>query len=280
MRSHFDDSFPRFSVIFGELPQEESAGVGLGITVLVLMTVAFAWRHWGFGKINRQVLNVGALAWVALLAFMLKTGSEHTARLLAPYYPLLLLPALSLPGVEDLVRRRWHENCARVVGVFVAVTLILTPARPLWPGEKVLGWLCQAFPHNGQLTRAREVYAVYRQRNRLFDPLLRFVPDSVNTIGFIGGWEDAEGPAWQPLGRRKVVRLETNDLLETASLEWIIAKNSRVAQSPADFGNWIHQHGGEVVAERAITSTFQTGPEQWSVLRFKKGSAPAGNSFE
>jgi hypothetical protein len=97
------NDFPRFVVGFKEMPQEESAGLGLGITVIAIISMVAAWR---FPRRNpprfnnparRQGLWIGVLTWVALLVFMSKLGSESTSRLVAAYYPLLLLSLLINP---------------------------------------------------------------------------------------------------------------------------------------------------------------------------------------
>jgi hypothetical protein len=111
-------SFPRFDLSAGEMQVEESAGVGLGITLSLISMLAV--RAWVGIKRPEWVLRPkwGALPIflglaVALLAFISKFGNEGAARLLTPYYPLLiagLLVVLALDGVVirlALCRCRW-----------------------------------------------------------------------------------------------------------------------------------------------------------------------------
>ena len=52
-----------------------------------------------------KLSSVGLAAWVAGLFFMLKMGSEADARIMLPYYPLMMIPILILPGQLVCLRR-------------------------------------------------------------------------------------------------------------------------------------------------------------------------------
>ena len=82
--------------------------------MLLLLPVGVAVFRSGGSGLKRSLVpsvsSVGLAAWVAALFYMLKMGSEATARLMLPYYPLIVIPIL-------LLRRR-IIFCASAVGEF------------------------------------------------------------------------------------------------------------------------------------------------------------------
>ncbi len=62
-------------------------------------------------------------AWAALLAYALNSGMVTPARLITPYYPLLLAPLLALARQAVVIRRRWWR---------ATETLVLVVARVFW----------------------------------------------------------------------------------------------------------------------------------------------------
>ena len=100
--------FPRFEPQLGELPQEEAAGLGLALVLLLgvglcvrLLNPTTASMNSGTPKPAAARLIPWA-AFVATLAYMVMVGSDTSARLLSPYY-LLLLP----PVFTGLANVRW-----------------------------------------------------------------------------------------------------------------------------------------------------------------------------
>jgi len=271
--------FPRFVVGFRELPQEESAGVGIGITMMVIVSIIAAWRFRGQIRVHsnamarRQGMMIGVLTWVALLVFMSKLGSESTSRLIAAYYPLLLLPLLLNPVQGFLVRQIWYLRLAVGVGVIALLAVILTPSRPLWPAERFFDWAADRFPQSSLMAHARTVYSVYRARNDLFAGLRSSIPDSVSVIGLIEDGDDAETSLWRPFGARRIVHVPGFEQVPDSKLEWFVVKDRLCKlNSPEDFDDWLRRTGGILVARQSVTEKAGGGPEQWSVVHFP--SAP------
>src|SRR5207249_6333582 len=130
-----------------ELPTEDWVGLGFGLSWLVIFTVLAAWRigpvprsKWARrdalpGRLRGWVL---VAPWVALLAYCIKSGMATGARLIAPYYPLLLPLVLAGARQGVIIRRRWWQVMTwGVVGLAVPV-LVLAPGRPLWPARTIL----------------------------------------------------------------------------------------------------------------------------------------------
>jgi len=266
--------FPRFVVGFRELPQEESAGVGIGITVMAIISLGaiLHFRHQNLMRstvwTRRQGLMIGILTWVALLVFMSKLGSESTSRLIAAYYPLLLLPLVLTPAQSFLVRQRWYRLLAVCVGTIALAAVILTPSRPLWPARRFFDWAVDRFPTNDLIAHARMVYKVYRHRNDLFASLRRSIPESAKVIGVIEGGDDVEASLWRPFGARRVVQVLGSDRLQPGKLQWLVVKNMIYGQKSKGFDEWLHRTGGILVASQMITEKAGTGPEEWSVVHF------------
>jgi hypothetical protein len=280
--NHFPESlqtvlkndFPRFVVGFRELPQEESAGVGIGITVITIVSIVavFVFRRRQRARLTdlarRQGMMIGALTWVALLVFMSKLGSEATSRLIAAYYPLLLLPLVLTPAQGFLVRQRWYKALAICVGLIAFMAVILTPSRPLWPAARFFDWAADRFPQSVLMAHAKTVYRVYRARNDLFAGLRASIPESVSVIGLIEGGDDAETSLWRPFGARRVVLLGAADRIAELNLEWLVVKDRLCGHQKDDFDEWLRRTGGTLIARQKVTEKAGSGPEQWSVVHF------------
>jgi hypothetical protein len=274
LHSFLGNGFPHFSLGFRELPQEEASGLGLGVTIVALLALfgsVAAWRskpRRAWPPAARRGLTIGLLAWLSLLAYMVKLGSESTGRLLAAYYPLLLLPFLVHPSQAAWARKRWRHLLAACVGVTALVVLILSPARPLWPAHEILGWLSAKLPGNELFVRGQRVYDVYACRNDAFAGLRAQIPDSVSTIGVINDNDDMESSLWRPFGRRAVVDLVDVEHAKPPNIEWVVVKNELVTNQFQSFEQWTRHAGGTLISSQMIVSKVHVGPEEWSLLRF------------
>src|SRR5205807_1111088 len=109
--------------------------------------------------------------WVALLVYCVKSGMVTPARLISPYYPLLLPLLLTGATQAEIVRRRWWQALARVVMLLALPVVVLTPGRPLWPAQTILSKMLASHPNPrlaSVLSRGLKVYEVYAGR---WDPM-------------------------------------------------------------------------------------------------------------
>ena len=272
LRDMLARDFPRFSWQLGELPQEESGGLGLGITLLLgaaffpRLDIRAAWR----AMRQRRGLLIGVMAWTALLAYMVKLGNEAASRLLSSYYPLLILPILLLPTCAQLVRRRWWRIVGVMCGIGALLALVLTPSRPLWPHGRVCNWLAAEYPHNAELARARRVYAVYQNRNGLLASLRCHIPDTVPIFGLVGGGDDADASLWQPYGTRQVRYLTRLDRGRPPGLEWVVIQQPALEkQTGESVDTWVQRTGGTVVDRELIDAKASMEPVMWCVVHFR-----------
>jgi len=260
-----------------EIPGEENAGLGLGITLpllIVLVVSVCRFRLPGsLAKVSRVLPPVALAAWLALLVFMAKIGSEAGPRLLLPYYPLILIPVLLLPAQRELLRHRAWRIFLGLMAMSVLPVLIFSVSRPLWPAQLISNQLALAHPGNKTLQRLASTYATYARRNDVLEPIRSVLPDSAREIGFLAGSNDADYSLWRPFGKRRVIypRHDIRAFLQNPDLEWVVVKQDIWPEvSPVALETWAAAHHATIVATRPIVELVSWGPENWCVLHFEK----------
>jgi hypothetical protein len=275
-----EKGFPRYFMgRFNELPQEEGASLGIGITLLLLATVVAPWcragKNQSAGARRWKISSIGLAAWVASLFFMLKMGSEAGARLMLPYYPLAMIPVLILPRQDWLVRRAGWRIVAVLVSLSVLPGLMLTPARPLWPAQALSKWLVRHYPESALTQRVVMVYSCYQNRNDLLAPLRDQLPEDATKVGFIAGENDMDYSLWRPFGHRQVVHLwdgtPQTSILLPPDVEWVVVRRNvwpQITDVPLEA--WAAQHRIEIVSSVSIQSFASVGEETWCLLHVLK----------
>jgi hypothetical protein len=262
--------FPRYSQAgLGELPSEEGSGIGLGITVLLLAGVAASCRNF-----RCRLPLVAAAGWIAGLFYLLKMGSEAGPRLMLPYYPLMILPFLLLPGQKWLVQSRAGRILAMLVALSILPVLVLSATRPLWPGRVVCEKLAAKYPTRPVFQRMASVYATYANRNDLLAPVRARLPDDAREIGFIAGSNDTDYSLWRPFGRRKIIYLRQNAarfLNHPDEIQWLVVKENEwqnVSSEP--LAGWAQTNHFQIVASVEIVELVAWGGERWCLLHNEK----------
>jgi hypothetical protein len=276
------EQFPRYQAQLNELPQEENSGLGIGVTLLLLTAVGAAMVRF---RLNRQVrkiaspaLWVGMGTWVAFLVFITRMGSELDPRILLPYYPLMALPLLALPGQNRLARNNAWRRLALLASLSVVPAVILTPARPLWPAVTVSEWLAQRRPDQAWLRRMATVYACYAKRHDLLAPFRNALPAGVREVGFVAGGDDIDYSLWYPLGDRRVIYLRNDrrqPLVLPAGVEWVVIKQDAWDEvSSVPLKEWIARNKAVVVLSASIMSRVGAGDEAWCLVRLPLPARP------
>jgi len=266
------EHFPRFNPQWSEMASEESSGLGLGITLLAAASALAA----GFRRSEPQ--EKGTMTWWlicggvgAWVVFAVTLGSEAAGRLSAPYYPLLLLPALRHSRLTAIYHHRLWRFCGVGVAASVLPAVLLTPARPLWPAVQIVTEASTRHPDQPALARAAQVYATYASRHDFLAPLKPFIPAGTRAIGFVPTINDLEAPLWKPYGHWRVVEVTTasKDDPVIASLRGSIVLTSdrglkdRFNLTPDDFAAAV---GGRIVATRSLCQKARIGPEAWHAI--------------
>jgi hypothetical protein len=251
--------FPRFELKMGEIPIEESAGLGLGLTASLVLWVFKGRRFFSPLPVLRAqpwfFLGIAGLA--SLLFYMSKMGSESTARLLLPYYPFFFLLPLGFWSLPSPTLRKLAPLFILLCSTAL-VGLILSPARPLFPVQKLLALMSD----NPRLIRIREVYQAYRQRSSCWGPVLTILPTEVKILGFFSHGDDLEAPLWKPFALRAVASADEKSpgMADLSRRDAWLARRP-VAEVLKTNPEW--QLRWEEVGARLISQKASVGAEEW-----------------
>ena len=271
LAANFEGYFYRL----GEIPTEEAAGLGFGLSVLLVVSLLVAWdcrpRRWPhfFGRAHGTVL---VLPYVALLFFFAKSGMMTLVRLVSAYYPLLLPALLCGSAPAALVRRRWWRGTALAVMLLAVPVVVLTPARPLWPARAILSKIGDAGENHASIKRIRDVYLTYAERP---DPLARVraaLPDDCAVVGFAGTCDDTEISLWRPFGCRRVEHIlpgDTMTQIRARRIQYAVVGELLLNEQHQSLQAWLEQHRATLVTSITATMTLSWGPRFWYVVRLE-----------
>jgi hypothetical protein len=280
MIANFEDGFQ----ILGEMPIEDTTGIGFGISILVAASLLGSLLYRSQSRKNEHVQPSARILpvivrrcvliapWIALLAYCMKSGMVTGARLISPYYPLLLPLILIVPGVTRVVRAGWWRILVWGNFLLAIAVLIVTPGRPLWPALTILRKLQTAHPASHAISRALEVYEVYAIR---FDPLAsvrELLPPSIKTVGFLGSEDDIDISLWRPFGSRRVEHVLLNDSAEEIrrrGIEYVVVGGFRLAQKGTAIDVWLERMHGKLLGTTTVTIKVAEGPQQWYVVHLE-----------
>jgi len=256
------ERFPRFEFKLGEIPMEESAGLGFGLTSCLALWI-FKGRRTpiSFPILREQPwFSLGIAGLISLIFFMAKMGSESTARLLLPYYPFLLLLPLGFWRLPSGTLRKLAPIFAFLSSTAL-VGLILSPARPLFPVQKLL----TSIGDSPRFARVSAVYQAYLQRGACWDPILNILPPDIQTLGFFSHGDDLEAPLWKPYDQRKIVSRGEKDItlrgLPHADA-WLARR--QIAEFLKSNPEW--QIHWKEIDSRLITQKASAGAEEWALF--------------
>ena len=264
-----------------EIPTEDWAGIGPGLSLLMLLAAIYALPFYlrkTPGRWHRTALPPGVLKlvllspWLAFAVYCMKSGMVTPGRLIAPYYPLLL-PSLLLGAAQaKLVRRCWWRLLVVAVFLVALVVLVITPARPLWPAQTILRQLAESRPDSRLVNRALISYTVYRIRPDPLAAVRAQLPAEVKVVGFLGTPDDLDISFWKPYGSgRRVVHLYLKDSAEqirARQVTYAVVNSFHFLQERASFEDWRKQTQAEVVADITATVTVRSGEQHWYLVRF------------
>jgi hypothetical protein len=262
----------------GEMQTEEGAGIGMGVTVLLI--IGLIAKIFGAFRRNPNISPPGPrekiwlylvclTPYFSLLVFMTQAGWSTIARLITPYYALLIPIVLRGRAPERLTRNRlW-----RVAGLFVfflaAILVAVLPGRPLWPARTVLATAAAKSP---ALQRMQTVYSVYGERANCFAPAIAILPPDLKVLGLIT-FDDPEGALWKPFGTRRIEHVSPNDTpdsLKSQGIEYIFVSADKfgvVSQMP--FADWLTRLNVEVVKTVPLNLRASVGPTDWYLVRLR-----------
>jgi hypothetical protein len=281
MVANFEAGWYRVS----ELATEDWAGLGLGLTALVFVSVTAGGRlvrrrtvpvnlPWSASAIpvfERWAVLLGA--WAALAAYSMMTGMENGARLIAPYYPCLL-PLLVLgAGQSDLVRRAWWQRLGAGVVLLSLAVVIVTPGRPLWPAQTILEKIAARRPGSRLVARGLQAYSVYGVRADPLAAVRENLPAGVRLVGFLGTEDDIDVSLWRPLFQRRVEHILLSDSaadLRRRKVQYAVVGGKVLRDHGLTLEDWLKTAHGEVLSTNVATIKVAEGPQPWYLVRLKQ----------
>ncbi|HNZ74997.1 MAG TPA: hypothetical protein PKN20_02615 [Verrucomicrobiota bacterium] len=278
LEANFEGGF----MMLGEMPTEDWAGLGFGVSVLLAASVgASLWRRGAPAGGGSRAgppgipgwVRWGALLspWVSLLAYCVKSGMVTPARLISPYYALLF-PVLLL-GTRPLavVRSRWWRWLEGGTLLLALLVIVVTPGRPLWPARTLLTKVLAAHPEQRTAQRALAVYSVYDQR---WDPLAEVrarLPQGLTVVGFMGNADDIDISLWRPFFTRRVKHFLPEDTpaeIRRRGIQYAVVNGGNLAAIGLPLAAWQERTGAEVLDTITATLTVSHGPQPWHIVRF------------
>jgi hypothetical protein len=277
--SYAEEDVAEWSLV--ELQSESRAGLGAGLTGLLL--AGFAGTRKG-GRFDRNTtasattcqrwLVLGAF-FVAFLIYLASWTMSCIGRLTAPYYPLVACALLLAPGHTHAVRRNWWRALAGGALWLSLLLLCITPPRPLWPAETVLGTLLKKDPSSRLLKLAKETYQVNRLRADAFAPVRAAIPKEATVVGMITA-DDPETSMWMPFGSRIVLHIkpaDTGDEIRRRGICYIAIRRvffERRFDLPLD--QWLAKVDGKIIQTISLTLNASVGPQEWCLVALNPAS--------
>jgi hypothetical protein len=273
--SHFREfeNFGRLS--FGV--SETSAGIGMGITLMLLLSVVAAWhyrrRAGASDSPGPLPMILRWTPWALLLVFMAKVGTYENGRSLAPYYFFLFPALLAAPGQSILVRRRWWQFLARFVLLLAMALIVISRDRPLFPAEQVAAWLKTKYPdsgiaHNIALSYGRTVDF---ERQRVF--LWQTLPPGERVLGYAADGGEAESTMWLPFGCRRIQRIlpgDTPEQLQSAGIHYVVVERFYLDKTGDDLAQWLARFNGLLIKQWIFPGDPYGPPQVFYLVRLQK----------
>ncbi len=260
-----------------EMQIEENAGLGFGVTVLLIVSAIAAATRSGKSFFQIQLHPPEALwraalivsPWISLLAILTQSEVYPIGRIVAPYYVLLLPLLLAAPAHEQLVKKTWWRVMAFIVFTMAAGLLIILPARPLFPALTIFQKIHAHDPNSKLLTRVAEVYTVYHNRNDGFAPARDILPPGLKVLGFIT-YDDPETSLWFPMGSRTIFHVRPDDdpaYLKDHGVEYILANSDKFHKQFPGLNEWLKKMNASVVQKIPLNLRAADGPIDWYLIK-------------
>lgn len=272
---------------FGKLesyPDEQVSGLGLPLFLLLVLSITWALRHRDrLGPrpaLAKSRLPVLISQWLLLLLVMAKVGAYEVARMLAPYYVLLIPGLLHLIGSEALTRLRWWRSGAYAVMLAAAAWIAFLPSRPLWGASLVVGSALRAFPHSILLKRAARFYPI----NPGAKGQLAFateLPPELTTVGYATDIRDLEPTLWKPFRRRveRVLPSDTPGELTRRGISYIVVDEFFLGLAGWTLEQASEHFGADFLDQHEIPMGADRPPRHLYLLKVRSQRPIATTSF-
>src|SRR5437867_209228 len=266
-----------------EMQFEPSAGLGFGVSLLLLISWLCARCIHPSPLGSRAAITGPHLAlvrwspFISLLVYMASLALSTSARIIAPYYCLMMPVLLAGQGQLTLVRRRWWKTLGLVVFLLALMLVVINPGRPLWPAKTVLGWLSVHRPQSQVVARARLLYDSYATRWDALAPVRNALPPEEKNVGLIAlvTASTLETSLWRPFGQRRIWWLGPGDSpqdITRKGIRYVLIGADSLASRVADLPfkdwvqSWAQSHHGRIVSQTWARHVATKEPSPWYVV--------------
>ncbi len=220
----------------------EQAGLGLPVIIGLIVLWMYTKRTNAIQTPGFNNLVLGGIG-CGLLHFMMFSNSDQEARLICPYY-VLLLPALFLRRVLKTKLFRFADRACTVSSLISAI-LCLTISEG-------------SIAFTGLNDRANEDDSASAL-------LAQLVPAKEGVIGMIRVWCDREAWAWRPYGSRVVIEFSTQASaaeMESYGVHYVVIFQDQLDIDKVDYAKWLKDHQATEVCK-----SDNTGGKLWYCVR-------------
>jgi len=264
MMRNFESGGANFAV--PDFQGEEWAGLGAGLTILILASSIVAFRRNGLARTPAWILYLWSSFIIAIIAYFLKAGMTTVGRHVLPYYIPLLAPLLLLPGHSALLKSRNWRLAAILVMLSTIGLTIITPSRPLWPANTVFERFASenASPF---LRRIRTGYEVYGGRADVLGPLREALPTGAHTIGYVNFGPAPQAALWKPYLQRRLIHVLPGDPIEAFTK----AGGRHIVVNTRDFEihmgrsaeSWLTIQNAHILSRHTIRTLVKEPASEW-----------------
>jgi hypothetical protein len=271
---------------YGAMAYENGAGPGIGIglytAILLIAGISGCWRDKPFRRASLTLKQmrllfsfsevakiVPWLAWISYLAFLAALGSRLSARIGAPYYPLLVIPLLRCPSVAAFERKKIAGFVAVLAAAAVLPVIILTPSRPLVPIQAIA-----RIVHRPALEKTAQDYRLWDGMRHPLEPLWDHLPPSSLQLGYAGAFLDSPYELFKPFGSRTILELGLplfHHSPPPSGLKYAVVTNDGLMQRYGiDLPSWLDEVHGRVIFHCSVNAALSvhdpTRLETWCLV--------------
>jgi hypothetical protein len=259
---------------------EECAGLGFGVCILLLASIVATTLRSRFALFSWHIKSTEALwqmsvrfaPWISFTALLSQSVVYPIGRIFVPYYALLIPLILTGPSHERLLRQRWWRASAFAVFAIAAVLLIVSPARPLFPDQMIVGKIKTSALEHPLLARVQVVYSVYRERWDAFAPVRAILPADATVLGMVT-FDDPETSLWHPFGSLRIEHVCPGDTvsdLRQRGIQYILVRSDLFeSQFDCPLNEWLKRMNGEILQTVPLNLRASRGPVDWYVIRLR-----------
>ena len=257
-----------------DLHTEVSAGVGMGLTFLLLVLLVKklrAGKFWTYPFWSHETL-IPLATWASLGVFMMETGAAGPARYLLPFYVLLATPILTGTVPDNFLRSRVWYRAALLIFALAMMVVVIVPQRPLWPAQTILN---RVDAHHSPIPRIRRtwiVYDTYGARGNVFGPAVASLPPDANPLGFMG-FDEPETSLWRPFGSRRILQIchdDTPAQMSARGIKYALVSERFFAQHlEMTTAEWLQNMNATVIGHYSLQLRAGQDPGGWLLVRFE-----------